>query len=84
MVVGIDRHDASLAHENYSHMVCDVRGELPEVDDVEILINNAGVQNEDDIDVNLKALIRVTEKYGVQHSIKSILCSGPKSWNRPL
>ena len=65
-VVGIDRMHASLVHERYSHIVCDVRGELPQIPDVEVLVNNAGTQNEDDIDINLKALIRVTEKYCVQ------------------
>jgi short-subunit dehydrogenase len=35
---------------------------LPEIDEVEILINNVGTQNENDININLKALIKVTEK----------------------
>ena len=78
-VVGIDRMHASLVHERYSHIVCDVRGELPEIPDVEVLVNNAGTQNEDDIDINLKALIRVTEKYGVQPGIKAILNIGSAS-----
>ena len=78
-VVGIDRMHASLAHERYSHIVCDVRGELPQIPDVEFLVNNAGTQNEDDIDINLKALIRVTEKYGVQPGIKAILNIGSAS-----
>ena len=34
-------------------------------DRVDILINNAGVQNGDDIDVNLKGTISVTEHYGI-------------------
>ena len=78
-VVVIDRMHASLVHERYSHIVCDVRGELPEIPDVEVLVNNAGTQNEDDIDINLKALIRVTEKYGVQPGIKAILNIGSAS-----
>ena len=78
-VTGIDRNEASLEHENYSHIVCDVRGVLPEVPGVEILVNNAGTQNEDDIEINLKALIKVTEKYGLQESIKSILNIGSAS-----
>lgn len=78
-VIGIDRQDASLSEENYTHFICDVRGELPEISDVEILINNAGTQNEDDIDINLKSLIRVTEKYGVQKCIKSVLNVGSAS-----
>jgi NAD(P)-dependent dehydrogenase (short-subunit alcohol dehydrogenase family) len=56
-----------------------VRGELPEIPDVDILINNAGTQNEADIDINLKALIKVTEKYGVRPGIKSILNIGSAS-----
>jgi NAD(P)-dependent dehydrogenase (short-subunit alcohol dehydrogenase family) len=43
------------------------------------LVNNAGTQNEDDIDVNLKALIRITEKYGVRNGIRSILNIGSAS-----
>lgn len=78
-VVGIDRQEAFVEHENYTHIQCDVRGELPEIPDVEILVNNAGTQNDADIDTNLKALIRVTEKYGVQPSIKSVLSIGSAS-----
>ena len=78
-VVGIDRQVASVEHENYTHVQCDVRDELPEITDVEILVNNAGTQNEADIDINLKALVRVTEKYGVQPAIKSVLSIGSAS-----
>lgn len=78
-VVGLDRQETSLTCVNYTHVLCDVRGELPDIDGVEILVNNAGVQNEDDIDVNLKALIRVTEKYGIRKGIKSILNIGSAS-----
>lgn len=81
MVIGIDRQASALTDESYAHFICDVRDyeNLPEIDDVEILINNAGTQNEDDIDINLKALIRVTEKYGIQENIKSILNIGSAS-----
>ena len=78
-VVGIDRQEASMDHESYTHIQCDVRDELPEIADVEILVNNAGTQNEADIDINLKALVRVTEKYGVQPAIKSVLSIGSAS-----
>ena len=80
-VVGIDRQEASVEHPDYVHYVCDVRDtdSLPSVDGVQVLVNNAGTQNEDDIDVNLKALIRVTEKYGVQPGIRSILSVGSAS-----
>lgn len=81
MVIGIDRQESAFTDESYAHFICDVRDyeNLPEIDDVEILINNAGTQNEDDIDINLKALIRITEKYGVQENIKSILNIGSAS-----
>lgn len=80
-VIGIDRQASSIDGEGYTHVQCDVRDKehLPEISDVEILINNAGVQNEDDIDVNLRALIYITEKYGIQPKIKSILNIGSAS-----
>ena len=80
-VIGIDRQTASISKENYTHFVCDVRDKaaLPDVNGVNILINNAGTQNEDDIDINLKALIDITERYGLQESIKSILNIGSAS-----
>ena len=80
-VIGIDRQEQSIVHENYTHHRCDVRDydNLPEVDGVNILINNAGTQNENDIDINLKALIHITEKYGVQEKIRSVLSIGSAS-----
>ena len=80
-VIGIDRQEASIADDAYVHHTCDIRNidNLPELPCPEILINNAGTQNEDDIDTNLKALIRITEKYGVQGNIKSILNIGSAS-----
>lgn len=80
-VLGIDRQPASITHENYTHFECDIRDydKLPEIKNVNILINNAGTQNESDIDTNLKALIHITEKYGVQSGIKSVLHIGSAS-----
>ena len=78
-VVGIDRQEASIIHDNYTHHTADITGSLPEIEEVEILINNAGTQNENDIDINLKALIRITEKYGVREGIRSILNIGSAS-----
>lgn len=80
-VIGIDRQKAGLTHPNYTHHVCDVRDyeHLPDIEDVQILINNAGTQNDADIDINLKALIHITEKYGVHRGIKSILNIGSAS-----
>ena len=80
-VIGIDRQKAGIVHKNYTHYVCDVRDydSLPDIKGINILINNAGTQNEEDIDINLKALIHITEKYGVQREIKSVLNIGSAS-----
>ena len=74
-VVGIDKFKATFSHANYTHVVADVfDGNLPKIDGVDVLVNNAGVQDSGrDIDVNLKGTIRVTEKYGVQPNIKSVV-----------
>lgn len=80
-VFGIDRQPSSITSTQYTHFVCDVRDteRLPQLPHIQILINNAGTQNEADIDVNLKALIHVTERYGVQSEIRSILHIGSAS-----
>lgn len=66
---------------NYKHYICDVRSNnLPDLPAIDILINNAGVQDDETaIDVNLKGLIAVTEKYGLQKNIKSILMNASVS-----
>lgn len=81
LVIGFDRKEATINESNYHHYQLDIRDEkkLPVIDDVEILINNAGTQNEDDITTNLKAMIFITEKYGFQPKIKSILNIGSAS-----
>lgn len=74
-VTGIDVNPSTIDDERYTHIISDISdGELPEIGDVEILINNAGVQDTGrDIDVNLKGTIRVTEKYAFNNGIKSVL-----------
>ena len=54
-VIGIDRCEATISHLKYKHYLCDVRDydNLPDIDNVNVLINNAGTQNEADIDINL-------------------------------
>ena len=81
IVTGIDRQESAISHEGYTHVRCDVRNmdELPEINDIEILVNNAGTQNEDDIDINLKSLIRFTERYAIHKGIRSILNIGSAS-----
>ena len=74
-VVGISRSNSDIADAKYTHFLCDILSDpLPEIENADILINNAGVQNSGmDIDINLKATIRVTEKYAFTGSIKSVL-----------
>ncbi len=79
-VIGIDQNPSSINDTNYTHYQCDIYyDDLPDINDIEILINNAGVQNQNDIDVNLKGTIKVTEKYGFNKSIKSILFNASAS-----
>ena len=64
-VHGIDINCCEIYDKNYVHHLVDVRNTfgLPIIKDVEILINNAGVQNSnDDIGVNLEGLINCTKK----------------------
>ena len=74
-VIGMDLCPSEIAHPNYTHITTDIfSGELPEISDLNILVNNAGVQNSGyDIDVNLKGTIRITEKYAFQPQIKSVV-----------
>ena len=74
-VVGIDVLPPTIMHPSYTYYTADVLTcDLPDIGDVDILINNAGVQNTGrDIDINLKATMRVTEKYAFHDGIKSVL-----------
>ncbi len=74
-VTGLDILPSSIEHADYRHFQTDIlSGELPDVPDVEILINNAGVQESGrDIDINLKGTIRVTERYAFHDGIRSVL-----------
>lgn len=74
-VIGIDLNDSTITSNSYTHIkanICDKN--LPKINDIDILINNAGTQNSGkDIDINLKGTIAITEKYGIQPNIKSII-----------
>ena len=82
IVYGLDRLEASLENKNYHHVLVDLfKDELPNLPPCNILINNAGTQNDNDIDNNLKAVIKVTEKYAFQYKIKSVLFIASASGN---
>ncbi len=73
-VIGMDRLDSSIQNSNYTHYQLDIfKDELPTLPKCDILINNAGTQNDNDIDNNLKGTIKVTEKYAFNDNIKSVL-----------
>lgn len=73
-VIGFDIAPKTIDNPNYIHYVQDVTETLPDLDGIEIVVNNAGVQNSGrDIEVNLSGSIRVTEKYAFQDKIKSVL-----------
>ena len=75
-VIGIDVRESGIEKAGYIHCIADIsdKASLPEISDVEILINCAGVQDSaDDIGVNLRGTIDVTEKYAFQKAIRSVL-----------
>ena len=64
-VIGIDRQKSEIEHKCYTHHQLDVRdyANLPEISGVNILINNAGTQNEDDIDESLQQISAFSHLY---------------------
>lgn len=74
-VVGLDLLPSRIEREGYTHIVADVRGDLPEIEDVNVVVTAAGVQSQgmDAIEVNLKGVIRVVEKYAFQTGIRAVV-----------
>ena len=79
-VFGLDILPSKIDDEKYHHFIVDIsKDDLSDIEDINILVNNAGVQNKNDIDVNLKGSIRVTQKYAFQKEIKSVLFNASAS-----
>jgi len=80
-VIGIDLLPSNIDHPNYHHYIADVskKKQLPDIKDINIIFNNAGKQNDHDIDNNLVGTINVTEKYAFQDQIKSVLFNASAS-----
>lgn len=80
-VIGIDEKPSQINNPHYQHFVSDIsKDELPEIEGINYLFNNAGKQNSnDDIQNNLVGSIRVSKKYGYQKSMKSILFNASAS-----
>ena len=75
-VIGIDRDEPSIRNDNYRHIRWDITDytNTPVINEsIHVLINNAGTQCENDIEVNLTATIKLTERFGIQSNIKSIV-----------
>lgn len=81
-VVGLDINSSGIENPRYTHINVDVRDkhELPNVGEVNILINNAGVQDIDVpyenqvLDTNINGVINCTEKYAIDNpNIKSVV-----------
>ena len=77
-VTGFDRKEASISQDSYTHFCLDIRDreQYPALAPFDIVINNAGVQNENDIDINLKGTIAITEAYGIHDTIRAVLMIG--------
>ena len=77
-VSGFDVNPGAIDNESYTHYIVDIRKKsmYPKLDTVDILINNAGVQGADDVNVNLLGTIDITEEYGIHPEIKSVLMIG--------
>ena len=76
-VFGIDKNpvdsDFLIHAPNYHHYIADVRDNLPEIEFPEIVIANAGTQEDDEsIDVNLVGLINFCETYADQPCIQAV------------
>ena len=76
-VFGIDKNpvdsDFLIHAPNYHHYIEDVRDALPDIEFPEIVIANAGTQEDDDsIDVNLVGLINFCETYADQPCIQAV------------
>lgn len=76
-VFGIDKNPVESEFltyaPNYHHYIADVRDTLPDIEFPEIVIANAGTQEDDDsIDVNLVGLINFCEAYADQPCIQAV------------
>ena len=81
LVYGFDKDTSTISHPAYTHFCLDIRDKsaYPKLSPVDIVINNAGVQDGDDIDVNLKGTISITEHYAIHPTIRSVIMIGSAS-----
>lgn len=76
-VYGIDILESTIKNKSYKHFICDVskKETLPDIANIDVLVNNAGIQTNTikDIEVNALGPVYCTEKYGITPNIKSIV-----------
>lgn len=74
-VYGIDKLPAAIEHPAYRHYIADVRSTLPAIEQVQVLITAAGIQQpeEEVLDVNLMGTVRAIEHYALQPAIRSVV-----------
>lgn len=75
-VIGIDIMPASIIAPYYRHHQVDVRdfNSLPDYDDIEIVVNNAGTVDETiAMDVNYNGYVNIIRKYCYQNSLKCLI-----------
>ena len=73
-VIGMDIENSAISNPNYTHYTLNIaKDKLPDISDINILINNAGTQGKDDLTNNIIGTMNITERYGIQCEIKSIL-----------
>ena len=81
VVIGMDILAPAIFHSNYIHYQVDVskKRKLPDIEGIEIIFNNAGTQNKNDISNNLVGAMNIVEKYAFQDQIKSVLFNASAS-----
>ncbi|MDO4505801.1 MAG: SDR family oxidoreductase [Spirochaetales bacterium] len=64
-VTGLDVLESTIEHKYYTHHIADVSREetFPQLEGIEVIVNNAGVQNCRDIEINLKGTIKISGFY---------------------
>ena len=64
-VTGIDCNKSAIQHTAYRHICMDIRDKMhyPELGPFDIVINNAGVQNTNDIDVKTLTYIQIYQAF---------------------
>ena len=68
----MDINESTIDNKNYTHIIQNICDNLPDIPNVEVIVNNAGIQEGNTIDTNLKGTINVTEKY-ISTAIKSVV-----------